>query len=457
MTQWVNEELSTLDLGDARRDQRVKRMVAKMADHPSGSLPEVFDTRAETVAAYRALSSEAVEPEAIVGAARDACLKRMQGHRVVLAIQDTTSFNFTKHPATEGIGPLSDRHWLGFFLHGVLAVSEDGIPLGLMHHKIWARDPDKPGTRAKRKQRPFADKESFCWVESLRAVHKQMPAGVTVVTVADREADIFEVFAELRPEGSELLIRSAHNRRLADEQQRLWDAVAQEPVLGEVTLALRRRPDRRPRQAQLQVRSRTVVLNPPHHRVEGTVFEPVTLQAILVTETSAPEGHTPIRWQLLTTLPVDGFEAAQQCIRYYSLRWLIERYHFILKSGCRIEQSQLRTTDRLERLLALYFLVAWRLLWLTYTARLNGDAPCTVGFTELEWRVAYQVRHRDMPLPDKPPSLREMVRIVAGIGGFQGRKADGEPGAKVLWRGLTRLQYIVIGAQLAPRQDVCNA
>ena len=458
MAQWVDEELSTLDLGDTRRNQRVKHMVAKMADRPGGSVPQVFETRAEAVAAYRALSSDAVEAEAIVSAARDACVKRMLGHRLVLAIQDTTSFSFAKHPATEGTGPLSDPHWLGFFLHDVLAVSADGIPLGLVHHKVWARDPDKPGTRAKRKQRPFAEKESFRWVESLRAVHEQMPPEVTVVTVADREADIFEVFAAPRPEGSELLIRAAYNRRLLDDERQLWDAVAAEPVAGELTVALRRHPQRRPREARLQVQHRTVVLSPPHYRVEGTVFEPVTVQAILVTELSAPEGETPIRWQLLTTLPVDGFDAARECVRYYSLRWLIERYHFVLKSGCRIEQSQLRTAERLERLLALYFVVAWRLLWLTYAARADGAQPCTVGFTDLEWKVAYQVTHSGKALPDKPPNLNQIVRMVASLGGFLGRKGDGEPGVKVLWRGLMRLQDIVLGVQLASDPiNVCNA
>jgi hypothetical protein len=455
MQSWVETELAELNLGDKRRNERIMHMVERIAEKPKGSIPRIFNTHAEMTAAYRALRSEAIEPEAICEAAIQACLERVKGEKMVLAIQDTTTFNFTSHPATEGTGPLSDPYIRGFLLHDVLAVSTDGVPLGLLHQKLWTRDEES--TRDQRKQRPFEDKESFRWVESLRAIHEVIPADTTVLTVADREADIYEMFAEPRPENSELLIRGCYNRRLCDEEQHLWDALDAQPVSGILTVALRRHPKRKARQARLAVRFRSVTLNPPHYRVENTQFEPVTLTAILVTEPKPPWGERPVRWLLLTTLPVDSLESACECIEYYGLRWLIERYHYTLKSGCKIEDSQLRTVKRLERLLCLYFVVAWRLLWITYASRVGGGQPCTVAFTELEWRTAYRAQHPNKPPPRKPPSLEQMVRWVAQLGGFIGRKGDGEPGVKVLWRGLTRLQDIVLGAMLATQQDVYNA
>lgn len=454
MSSWPEWELSTLHLGDTRRNGRIRSIVQQMATRPGASVPEVFQTHAEITAAYRALGSKATDPEAIRSAQRDACLGRMAGESVILAIQDTTSFNFTAHPATKGIGLIGDRS-KGFLVHQVLAVSDRGIPLGLWHQQVWTRDPDAPGTRARWRERPFEEKESFRWVQALRVVQDTMPAHATVLTIADREADIYELFAEPRPEGSELLIRNCSDRRLAASERHLWETVERAPVSGEFSVSLRRHPERAPRDARLQVRFCSVTLDPPRFRAGGVALAPVTVQAILVREVSPAK--TPVQWLLLTTLPVEDFDAARNCVRYYTLRWLIERYHYILKSGCKLEESQLRSVDRLERLLALCCVVAWRLLWLTYAARAEGEQPCTVAFTELEWRTLYHVRHGQPPAGQPPPTLREAVRWLGGLGGHPGRKGDAEPGVKVLWRGLMRLHDIVLGVLLVMGQDVYNA
>ena len=465
MVGWASQELEALDVGDVRRTARAQHMVCKMAELPEGSIPQVFRTHAEITAAYRFLSCEAVTPEALGAALREACVARVAQHSVVLAIQDTTTLNYTHHPATAGRGPLAEPHVLGFLVHSVLAVSAQGVPLGVLHQKQWARDPEASPTRNKRRQRPFADKESFRWVESLQVVHEHIPAGTTVINIADREGDIYEVFAEPRPANSELLIRSCYNRCLCDVDQQLHQTMAAQPVVGEMNVRLRRRPDRKPTDVCAQVRSCTVTLRPPHHRVEGTALAPVTLTAILVTEKCPPKGRKPVRWLLLTTLTVASLEDARQIVGYYTRRWLIERFHYTLKSGCRIEQSQLRNVARLGRLLGLYCIVAWRLLWMLYLSRAEPDCPCVIAFTEQEWRLLYRawqhLHHRNDPLPTQPPPLSEVVRRVAQLGGFIGRKADGDPGVATLWRGLTRLQDIILGAMLAtatPRdQDACNA
>jgi len=465
MSSWASQELATLDLGDSRRAARAQQMVEAMVAQPGGSVPQVFKNHAEITAAYRFLSCDAVRPEALVAALRAACVARVAQHSVVLAIQDTTTFNLTHHPGTAGRGPLAEPHVLGFLAHSVLVASAQGVPLGVLHQKQWARDPEAPPTRNQRQQRPFADKESARWVEGLQVVHEHIPADTTAINIADREGDIYEVFAQWRPPNSELLIRSCYNRRLCDEDKQLHEAVAAEPVAGEMNARVRLRPDRKPQDVCLQVRWCTVTLRPPTYRVEGTALAPVTLTAILVTEKRPPKGRKPLRWLLLTTLVVATLEDARRIVTYYTRRWLIERFHYTLKSGCRIEHSQLRDVARLRRLLALYCVVAWRLLWMLYLSRAEPDCSCLVALTDQEWRVLYlawqHLHHRDDPLPSQPPSLSQAVRLIAQLGGFMGRHADGDPGVKTLWRGLTRLHDIVLGATVGTaalhQQDVCNA
>ena len=196
--------------------------------------------------------------------------------------------------------------------------------------------------------------------------------------------------------------------------------------------------DRAARQAEVTLRFDTVTLKQP--RRDETEYATLKVQFVEIREPNPAPNETAAHWLLLTSLPVTTVAEAQRVVRYYSYRWLIERLHYVLKSGCRLEESQLRTEQRLERLLAVYTLVAWRLLWMTYQARVKPDAPCTVAFTQAEWQALYAHRYKTTVLPESPPDLRTAVRWVAQLGGFLGRKGDGEPGVKVLWRGYARLK-----------------
>jgi len=453
---WVGDELATLDLGDARRKRRAVRMIETMAERPSGSIPQTFVEGPDVKAAYRALSSEAFAAEALQAAQREACVARMAETSVVFAIQDTTELDFSGHPGMVGRGALPRAgHW-GLLQHSVLAVSEEGVPLGLLHQKTWTRDPEQAGSRHQRKQRPIEAKESFRWIEGLRAVHEAAPETTRVIHVADREADIYEVFAELRPANAELLIRAAQNRRVSGPLGRLWATVEAAPIAESFTLCVTDAKNQTTREALLEMRFGLVELQPPKHGEHAPDLPPVTVQAVLVREAGPPEAVRPVEWLLLTTLAVTTPQEARRIVAHYALRWLIERFHYALKSGCRIEQSQLRDVARLKRLLALYAFVAWRLLWMTYAARQDDDRPCTVAFTDLEWRAAYAAHHRNQPLPTLPPSLREVVRWIARLGGYLNRRGDGPPGVKVLWRGLMRLHDIILGALFLSPQLVGN-
>ena len=384
--------------------------------------------------------NERVSHEAIIEVQRAQTLRRMREEEKVLLVQDTTSFNFSHHPATAGLGPLENQHCRGFLAHSTLAVSRVGVPLGLMEQQVWVRYDAETGKRHQRHQRPFEEKESYKWVKGLPKADPRN-SGQGYVVVCDAEAHIYEFLDVLCQHRLDYIVRAADARSFTPEGQSLFEAVGQQAVQHRFTVMLKRRPDREARPAQLELRFGTVTLRRPK-RAEAAAAT-LTLQVVDVLERQPPSDEQAVHWVLLTSLPVESIAQAQQTVTWYTYRWLIERLHYVLKSGCKLEESQLREEQRLERLLAVYSLVAWRLLALTYQSRVTPDVPCTVALQPEEWQALYTFVQRTQRLPDSPPSLRQAVRWIAQLGGFLGRKGDGEPGVKVLWRGWTRLQDIV--------------
>ena len=396
-----------------------------------------------------------VSHEAILGKAAAETRARLAGEKRVLWVQDTTSFNFSQHPATEGLGPLENARTVGFLAHSTLAVSEAGVPLGVLKQQVWARDATQTGTRKQRHERAFAEKESYKWVEGLPE-NADVPQEVQPIVVCDAEAHIYELLDVMHQRELDYVIRAADYRSFTPDGQALFEAVGQQAVQEQFTLPLKRRPNREARIAHLHLRFATVTLRRPK-RADASEAS-LTLWVVDVQEHDPPEGEKAVHWLLLTTLPIQTAAEARQITTWYSFRWLIERLHYVLKSGCKLEESQLSQAVRLERLLAVYTLVAWRILWLTYQARLTPDTPCTVALQPTEWQALYLFTQRQRRLPTKPPSLRQAVRWIGQLGGFLGRTGDGEPAVKVLWRGWTRLQDIVTTfTLLQPPQVVGNA
>jgi len=438
---WAQEELKGADFGDERLTNRFIQIVRDIAAKPEASIPQACGDESATKAAYRFLDNENVTPEAIRASHRDKTVERVKGYKVVLAVQDTTSLNYAAHKATSGLGPIDGNGSNGMHVHSVLAVSSDGIPLGLVHQQVWSRDPEKKRSKEERKKLPIEEKESYRWLESVDATRKAMDSETHIITVADREADIFELFTLERPENMDLLIRAAQDRRVQvgdSEIGKLWKSVeAVQPANQTMTIHLDHKPGMPARDVTLMVRWLTLSIMPSANKKKK--HTPVTLTAILVTEVNTPEGVEPLEWLLLTTLSVETFQQAAQCVLWYRFRWLIERYHFVLKSGCHLEKLQLETAERLERALALYCIVAWRLLHLTYLARVTPDASCEAVFQTYEWQALHAFTYQTNVIPSTPPSLHEATRLVAKLGGFLARKSDGEPGVQTIWRGLRRL------------------
>jgi hypothetical protein len=439
---WAEEEFRGADFGDQRLNHRVGSIAKAFYARPQANIPQACQTRAETKATYRFLDHPETSMEKVLAPHTEATLDRISREEVVLAVQDTTSLNYTAHPATENLGPIGYRldRGIGLILHSTLAFNREGTPLGFLDVQCWARDAKDFGKKKRRHSVPIEQKESYKWLLSFGKVaeaQKRCPKA-TLVSVGDREADIYELFEMVLsdPSGAKLLIRAEQDRLLAEGQGHLWDKMARQEVAGTQEIQVPRRKNHPARVARLEVRFAEVTLKSPKNKKRR---RELTLWAVWAREAEEPAEGERIEWMLLTTVPVTTFEEAIEKLAWYTIRWGIEIFHKTLKSGCKVEERQLGHADRIETCLAIDMVVAWRIFHLAKLGRETPDVPCTVFFEEAEWKalVAY-VTHNPKP-PAHPPTLREAMRMVASLGGFLGRKGDGEPGIKSLWLGLQRL------------------
>lgn len=452
------DEVAEADLDDRRLSKRLVKLAEDIGARPNLSLSAACRGRAELEAAYRFFSNDKVTSEGILQSHVRNTLHRISLKPRVLLIQDTTELDLTRpKQQVRGAGPMASSKAFGAFVHPLLAVDEDGIPLGSPWVKFWARPQLKNQLPAEEqrdnKDIPIEEKESYRWLEGLRAareVAQQCPETECVV-VADSEADIYELFAEPRETGHsravQLLIRCCQNRGLNDTRQCMLDAVRatdcrytcridigpREALISNETR--KRRASRTARSAEVEVRACTVTLRPPPR--PDRQLPVVTLNVVLVEETAPPPGEEPILWLLATTLPVDSEEAVRQVVACYCIRWTIEVFFKTLKSGCRVEERQFETLDRELNCLSLYMIIAWRILWLCRIGRECPEMPCDVVFEPSEWKAVYKIVEQKDP-PETPPTLNEMIRMVASLGGYV-RRTNTQPGTQTLWIGLQRM------------------
>jgi len=441
---WIELEFETLDLNDKRLDKRAEKIVRDFSAKPTASIPEFSESWPATKAVYDFCANETVVASQITQAQRQATQVRRQGYPLVLGLQDTTEINLSHYPSTEGTGILSSVYSQGFLAHSTFVVTPDGLPLGLLAQECWAREESASGQSQAKVERPIEEKESYKWLKALNESTADLPATTQMLVVSDRESDIMEYFLHPRPSQVELLLRSSQDRRIEGSEWLLWQTVKRGPVQGVITVEVNAKAQQPARTATCQVRFQPVTVRPPKNRPASLPkLKAVKLWAILLEEVDPPEGVKPLEWRLLTTMTVATFDDACRMIEFYTLRWLIERFHFVLKSGCRIEERRLGSVSAIQRFLALANVVAWRLLYLTYVARIDPDLPCTVALHPVEWQALYGFIHKTQSIPTSPPSLHQATLWIAQLGGFLARKGDGHPGAKVLWRGWQRLTDLV--------------
>jgi hypothetical protein len=365
--------------------------------------------------------------------------------------QDTTEINLSQFPATKGLGYLASPTCRGVLLHTCLATTPEGVVLGVIDQQMWVRPVEELGKRHTRHQRSTDEKESQRWLDGLHATQTALMNHPQVVVIADSEADIYDLFAEPRAAHVQLLVRVSREQRCVEHPAKyLAKAMEGTAVRGVLSVEVPRRGQRRPRAAEFTVRWATLSIRPPSLRPTG--LPSIRLQFVLIEEIAPPLGEKAIRWLLATTLPVEDFAKATTCVTYYVRRWLIERFHYTLKSGCLVEQRRFEVFENVCRAVACFSIVAWRLLWLMTEARQHPEQPCTVVLSQPEWEAleaVAQQRYR-RPTCGVPPTLGEAVQLIGKLGGHLGRKCDGPPGIKTLWRGLSHLSDITVG-WLLPR------
>jgi hypothetical protein len=332
-----------------------------------------------------------------------------------------------------------------------MAVSQTGVPLGILKQKQWVRLLEEFGKKKDRKKKPTEAKESFRWVEFQDTINVEIPAEKTVIHITDREGDEFDFLQAPRGENQHILLRCAQDRCIDNELNKIKAALENEKPCGIYHVEVGRKNGHLPRNAELTAKYLKVKILPPAYR-SSEKLEPVELTAIKVYEANPTDEfkNEAIEWYLLTTLPVESLEEVEQCVKFYALRWLIERYHYTLKSGCRVEELQLETAGRLENAIAIFSIVAWFILYLTYLARIEPEVDARAAFTDDEIK-ALKLKFKDKIKKNGnlPLTIRQAVIFVASIGGFMARKSDGMPGVKTLWRGLLALEYLVEGMNLA--------
>jgi len=457
----IQNEFASIGLGDRRRDERLLKLAARLAQSPRSSVRAACQGWDETMAGYRLLHNKHLDMQKLLGSHRQALSQRAhQCDGDLLLLQDTTELDYSTHKALHGSGPISDKSRRGFFLHNRLLVAEEaGLVLGICSAQAWARDDAEHGKKARRKLLPIEEKESMRWLDGYDdacVLAAQLP-GHRVIMIADRECDIYELYVrwQERPQ-ADFVVRACRDRALLNEGH-LFEELHAASLLGSFDLEVQRKEQtvkikegsrrrvREGRMATMELRAMPVHPRPPQRK--GFKLPEVELCAVLVAEKNPPGGQEPIEWLLLTTLPAKDFEEAMRIVRAYTRRWLIEEFHRVLKSGCRIEALTLRESHALLAAVALYMVVAWRILYLRDLSRSGAEMPCTWFFTQAETQAVNLILKRGVG--SDPPTLAELAVMVAKMGGYAARKSDPPPGPECLWRGLEKLRcYVEMGQAL---------
>jgi hypothetical protein len=418
-------------------------------------------------AAYRFFDNDQVDFESILEPHVEATRRRIAQQPVVILAQDTTELDLTRpDQQVVGAGPMDGGDRRGAFLHPLMGFTPDGTPLGTLYAETWTRE-DEPATsqaqrEQKRKHTPIEEKESLRWLDAYRQANQEALAleSTQLVCVADSEADVYELLeeAQAEPGVADWIIRAGQDRALQKKQPsskatpHLRERVLTEEVLFTQTLNVRgrgptktscddrsRRQPRESRTAEVEVRAACVTLRAPwrHDRK----LADTSVNVVLVTEVDPPAGDVPIEWTLLTSLAIDDVEQVRHVIQYYCVRWMIEVFFRTLKTGCRVEERRFEHIDRFVACLAVYLIVTWRTLFVCRLGREFPEINCEAAFEPAEWKSVYRVVRQAWP-PSTPPTLREMVRMVAQLGGYINRPRADEPGPQTVWLGMQRVHDV---------------
>jgi hypothetical protein len=422
-------------------------------------IPLACQDWASTKAAYRFLDNPRVDESAILAGHFEATRLRFAASSgTVFVLHDTTEVSYKReHPEKIGkttkvpAGKDKDgrtrlRTVCGLLMHSSLVVKPDGVPLGLAASKFWTRKKFKGANALKKKinptRVPIEKKESVRWLDNLKQSTQWLGAPERCVHIGDRESDIYELFCASQEVGTHFLVRTCVDRLAEDGRTTVCREMQDTDVAGVHQVTVQDRAGQSCT-AKLRVRYRRIKVLPPIGKEKR--YPPLTLTVIHAREDEEPEGRERIDWKLVTDLPVKCLRDAIEKLDWYAMRWKIETFHKILKSGCRAEDSKLRTAERLINLLAIYCILSWRVFWLCMVNRADPEAPASLVFTDTELHIMDHLYRR----PSGPRRVAYYLNAVAKLGGYLNRKHDLPPGNMVLWRGFARLTDIHLGFAIA--------
>jgi len=458
---WVHHEFSRIDLGDKRLNQRFKIIATQLARHCGKTLASSFGQWKMIKASYRFFANPKVHEMEILAPHVEQTVARIQTHDTVLLLQDTTYLDYNNRPKTEGLD-LTFRSKLstasqGLLLHNTLAVTDAGIPLGLVDQRFIERksfigNNHNASRKSRHWNRPINEKESIRWINVVQKMHQIDTGQAHVVHVADRECDQYEFFRDAVRMKENVLIRAARNRSINKRYRRespnclLFDYLKGKKAQAKVTIRLQVNGKKKFRNAELSIVYVPITMPPPPNKTikkDGPNLPIVPLIAIMAIERQPPKNENAILWVLLTNLDIQSADQAIEKVRWYSLRWNIELFHKTLKSGCGVEDAQLRHAERLKKYIVLKSIIAWRLFWFSRMHENNKEESCLLVLSEKEWKILYRKSNRTKILPNHPPTVTNVFIWVAKLGGYIGRASDPPPGMISLWRGWQRLMDMV--------------
>ncbi len=459
---WAEQQFGRCDLGDLRRTRRVVEYAALQAKAPAGSTNAVcMGDHAAAEGAYRMIRSPHIKATALEEGPFCATAESCAGRKVVLAVQDSTTLIVTTALA-DSLGEIGKNGsgGRGMLVHSTLAIDgETGAPLGLLDQLRWQRSSERPGKKT-RNQRAYKEKESFKWQKSSERISERVATMENIITVCDREADIYEFLQYHVERKQRFVVRAMHDRFLETEEGRLWEYMRERPVKGkyEIEIGQRgaqrgkgKRPARRFRTASMELRSTTVTLCRPTRRRATT--KPIRVKVVLASEIDCPSSATPLEWMILTSEPVGSKQAAATVINHYQRRWLIEEFHKCWKTGCRVEERPVQASDNLERIAVITAQVAVRLLQLRSLADAMPERSCDAVLTREQWQCLWATLETGKTFPQKPPTVLWALRAIAKLAGWRDTKRTGRIGWLTLWQGWAKLEERVAGWILA-RQGV---
>ncbi len=461
---WIDQELAGCTFADVRLEKRFKILVERLSEGIGESIPMACQDWAGTKAAYRFFANERVsEAEILAGHFRATRDRFRATLGTVLVLHDTTELSFQrekKHAIGVTCRPYSGRKGrdgrprlhttCGILLHSSLVVTLEGLPLGIAAAKAWTRKKFKGCNALKKKinptRVPIEQKESVRWIENLRHVTVLLNEPERCVHIGDRESDIYELFCEAQRIGTHFLVRTCVDRLAGDGTHTIADEMSAGRVKGWHRIEVRDAKGHRS-EAILEIRYHRIRVLPPIGKRQR--YPELTLYVIHAHEHGTPKGRERIAWKLITDLPVTSRTQAIEKLTWYAARWKIETFHKILKSGCKAEDSKLRTAERLLRLLAVFCVLSWRIFWMTMINRSASNAPAAAVFTAVERRLL------DHLVPDRQAErakrkyLPTYLTKLARLGGYLARASDPPPGNIVMWRGLSRFTDIELGFRMA--------